>query len=116
MKKLCDKEPLSDENEVSYYHCHKFDMEYNYFIKTAYEENKLSEIPAKKYGCRKNGKRLNLICRLDNYKESVCMFIRNLCAPLDNNQAEHNLRMVKQNPRFMNVSEAKMMHGNVLQM
>ena len=36
-----------------------------------------------------------MICRLDNYKESVCLFIKNLCVPFDNNQAECDLRMVK---------------------
>lgn len=70
-------------------------MEYDSIIRTAYEENPLPETPAKKRGCKKNGKVLNLICRLDNYKESVCLFIKNLCVPFDNNQAERNLRMVK---------------------
>ena len=35
------------------------------------------------------------VCRLDNYKESVCLFIKNLSVPFDNNQAERDLRMVK---------------------
>ena len=95
MKKVRDKALLSDKNEVSYYHRHKFDMEYDSIIKTAYEENPLPESPAKKRGRRKKGKVLNLICRLDNYKESVCLFIKNLCVPFDNNQAERDLRMVK---------------------
>lgn len=47
----------------------------------------------------KKGKVLNLICRLDNYKESVCLFIKNLCVPFDNNQAERDLRMVKVKPK-----------------
>ena len=51
-------------------------------IKTAYEENPLPETPAKKRGRKKKGKVLNLICRLDNYKESVCLFIKNLSVPL----------------------------------
>ena len=38
---------------------------------------------------------INLICRLYNYKESVCLFIKNLCVPFDNNQVERDLRMVK---------------------
>ena len=83
------------QDEVSYYHRHKFDMEYDAIIKTAYEENPLPETPAKKRGRKKKSKVLNLICRLDNYKESVCLFIKNLCVPFDNNQAERNLRMVK---------------------
>ena len=95
MKKVRDKALLSDKNEVSYYHRHKFDMEYDSIIKTAYEENPLPETPAKKHGRKKKSKVLNLICRLDNYKESVCLFIKNLSVPFDNNQAERDLRMVK---------------------
>ena len=95
MKKVRDKALLSDKDEVSYYHRHKFDMEYDAIIKTAYEENPLPKTPAKKRGRKKKSKVLNLICRLDNYKESVCLFIKNLCVPFDNNQAERDLRMVK---------------------
>lgn len=95
MKKVRDKALLSDKDEVSCYHRHKFDMEYDAIIKTAYEENPLPETPAKKRGRKKKSKALNLICRLDNYKESVCLFIKNLCVPFDNNQAERDLRMVK---------------------
>lgn len=95
MKKVRDKALLSDKDAISHYHRHRFDMEYDTIIKTAYEENPLPESPAKKRGHRKKGKVLNLICRLDNYKESVCLFIKNLCVPFDNNQAERNLRMVK---------------------
>ena len=95
MKKVRDKALLSDKDEVSYYHRHKFDMEYDAIIKTAYEENPLPETPAKKRGRKNKSKVLNLICRLDNYKESVCLFLKNLCVPFDNNQAERDLRMVK---------------------
>ena len=95
MKNVRDKALLSDKDEVSYYYRHKFDMEYDAIIKTAYEENPLPETPAKKRGRKKKSKVLNLICRLDNYKESVCLFIKNLCVPFDNNQAERDLRMVK---------------------
>lgn len=95
MKKVRDKALLSDKDEVSYYHRHKFDVEYDAIIKTAYEENPIPETPANKRGRKKKSKVLNLICRLDNYKESVCLFIKNLCVPFDNNQAERDLRMVK---------------------
>ena len=95
MKKVRDKALLSDKDAVSYYHRHKFDREYDAIIKTAYEENPLPETPAKKRGRKKKSKVLNLICRLDNYKESVCLFIKNLCVPFDNNQAVRDLRMVK---------------------
>ena len=95
MKKVRDKALLDAKDEVSYYHRHKFDKKYDSIIKTAYEENPLPETPAKKRGRKKKSKVLNLICRLDNYKESVCLFIKNLCVPFDNNQAERDLRMVK---------------------
>ena len=95
MKKVRDKALLDDKDEVSYYHRHKLDKEYNFIIKTAYEENPLPETPAKKRSRKKKSKVLNLICRLDNYNESVCLFIKNLCVPFDNNQAERDLRMVK---------------------
>lgn len=95
MKKVRDKALLSDKDEASCYHRHKFGQEYDAIIKTAYEENPIPETPAKKRGRKKKSKVLNLICRLDNYKESVCLFIKNLCVPFDNNQAERDLRMVK---------------------
>lgn len=82
-------------DEVSCYHRHKFDTEYDAIIKTAYEENPFPETPANKRGRRKKRKVLNLICRLDHYEESVCLFIKNLCMLFDNNQAEQALRMVK---------------------
>ena len=95
MKKVRDKALLSDKDEVSYYYRHKFDKEYDTIIKTAYEENPLPETPAKKRGRKRKSKVLNLICRLDNYKGSVCLFLKNLFVPFDNNQAERDLRMVK---------------------
>ena len=85
MKKVHDKELLSGKDEVSCYHRHKFDMEYDSIIKTAYGENPLPETSAKKRDRKKKSKVLNLICRLDNYKESVCLFLKNLCVPFDNN-------------------------------
>jgi transposase len=95
MKNVKEKALQKGKDEVSYYHLHKFDKEYDDIIKTAYAENPLPEKPEKKRGRRKKSKVLNLICRLDNYKASVCLFIKNFCVPFDNNQAERDLRMVK---------------------
>ena len=95
MKKVKDKALAAGKDEVSYYHLHKFDKQYDEIIKTAYEENPLQEPATKKRGRQKKSKVLNLICRLENYKASVCLFIRNLCVPFDNNQAERDLRMIK---------------------
>lgn len=95
MKKVKDKALADGKEKVSYYHLHKFDKQYDEILKTAYEENPLPEPVAKKRGRQKKSKVLNLICRLENYKASVCMFIKNLCVPFDNNQAERDLRMIK---------------------
>ena len=95
MKKVRDKALRTDKAEVSYYYRHKFDKEYDDIIKTAYEENPLPETTANKRGRKKKSKVLNLICRLDNYKGAVCLFINNLYVPFDNNQAERDLRMIK---------------------
>ena len=95
MKKVRDKALRADKTEVSYYYHHKFDKKYDDIIKTAYEENPLPETIANKRGRKKKSKVLNLICRLDNYKGAVCLFINNLYVPFDNNQAERDLRMIK---------------------
>ena len=95
MKKVKEKALAAGKDEVSYYHLHKFDKQYDEILKTAYEENPLPEPTAKKRGRQKRSKVLNLICRLENYKASVCLFIRNLRVPFDNNQAERDLRMIK---------------------
>lgn len=95
MKKVKDKAIEQSKDAVSYYHLHKFDRQYNEIIKTAYEENPLPETTGKKRGRKKKTKVLNLVSRLENYKESVCLFIKNLCVPFDNNLAERDLRMIK---------------------
>ena len=95
MKKSRDEAVQEHRDELSSQQLSKFDTEYDDIIKTAYEENPLPETSAKKRGRKIKSKVLNLICRLDNYKASVCLFIKNLCVPFDNNQAERDLRMVK---------------------
>ena len=95
MKKSRDEAVQEHRDELSSQQLSKFDTEYDDIIKTAYEENPLPETSAKKRGRKKKSKVLNLICRLVNYKASVCLFIKNLCVPFDNNQAECDLRMVK---------------------
>ena len=95
MKKSRDEAVQEHRDELSSQQLSKFDTEYDDIIKTAYEENPLPETSAKKRGRKKKSKVLNLICRLVNYKASVCLFIKNLCVPFDNNQAERDLRMIK---------------------
>ena len=95
MKKSRDEAVQEHRDELSSQQLSKFDTEYDDIIKTAYEENPLPETSAKKRGRKKKIIVLNLICSLVNDKASVCLFIKNLCVPFDNNQAERDLRMVK---------------------
>ncbi len=95
MKKVKEKAFADGKEEVSYYHLHKFDKQYDEILKTAYKEKTLPEPDVKKRDRQKKSKVLNLICRLEDYKASVYLFIKNLCVPFDNNQAERDLRMIK---------------------
>lgn len=95
MKKVKDKTVAQEKEAASYYHLHKFDKQYDEIIKKAYEENPLPESTGKKRGRKKKTKVLNLVSRLENYKGAVCLFIKNLSVPFDNNQAERDLRMIK---------------------
>ena len=95
MKKVRDKAAEQGKTELSYYHLHKFDKQYDEIIRKAYEENPIPITTEKKRGKKKKGKVASLISRLDIYKESVCLFAKNLCVPFDNNQAERDIRMVK---------------------
>lgn len=70
----------------------KFDKQYDEILKTACEGNPLPEPAVKKRSRQKKGKVLKSICRLENYKVSVCLFIKNPCVSFDNNQV---LRMIK---------------------
>lgn len=68
---------------------------YDTLIRLAYEENPEPEKKPGKRGRPKRGNLLALIDRLRDYKESVCLFLKNFAVPFDNNQAERDLRMVK---------------------
>jgi len=83
------KEQLSEEY-LSFY-----DAVYNQIIAKAYEENPLPENIEKKRGRKKKGKVLALIDRLNNFKASVCLFVRDFSVPFDNNLSERDLRMIK---------------------
>ena len=95
MKKSRDEAVREHKDELNSHQLSQYDAEYDDIIKTAYEENPVPETTGKKRGRKKKSKVLNLICRLDNYKESVCLFAKNFSVPFDNNQAERDLRMVK---------------------
>ena len=79
MKKVRDKALLLDKDEVSYYHRHKFDMEYDSIIKTAYGKIHSPKL-LQKSAIKKKSKVLNLICRLYNYKGiSLPVYKESLC-------------------------------------
>ncbi len=95
MKKVRDKAVLCNKVELSYYHLHKFEKQYDEIINKANDENPMPTITEKKRGKKKKGKVLSLISRLYDHKESVCLFIKNFGVPFDNNQAERDIRMIK---------------------
>ena len=96
MKKARDKAVVKGKTELSYYHLHKFDTEYDRLMMMANEECPLSPDPLKKKkGRKKKGKERSLIERLMALKASVCLFIRDFDVPFDNNQAERDVRNVK---------------------
>lgn len=89
MKKVRDNESLS------YYHLHGFEVEYNGIIADARNQNPIKEKAIKRRGRKATGKVRALVERLSEYKESICLFTRNFIVPFDNNQAERDIRMVK---------------------
>lgn len=95
MKKAKEEALAGGRDSVSCNQLELFDKQYDEIIKTAYTENPLPETRSKKRGRQKKSKVLNLIGRLEKYKASVCLFIKNFCVPFDNNQAERDIRMVK---------------------
>ena len=110
-EKIKDKAISEEKDKVSYYHWHKFDLRYDEILKVAHEENLMPQSNAKKRDRRKKSKTLNLICRLENHKASVCLFLKELTVPFDNNQAERDIRMVKVKTKvsscFRNMEGAK---------
>ena len=96
MKKARDRKAEAGDTELSYYYQHKFSKLYDGIIETAYAETPIPESKsAKKKGRKKRGKVLALVDRLNEYKASVCLFIKNFAVQFDNNQAERDLRMTK---------------------
>ena len=74
----------------------RYDARYDEIMKLAHEENPYPEPPpGKKRGRKKKGKVLSLIERLEEYKASVCLFLKNFDVPFDNNSAERSFRHVK---------------------
>ena len=95
MKQAKENAIIRGENQLSSDKLKEFEKLYDDLIELAYEENPMPEDNGKKRGRKKKGKTRALIERLDVFKASVCLFIRNFAVPFDNNQAERDLRMVK---------------------
>jgi len=73
----------------------QFEKRYDCILEKAYHENPMPPKTPGKPGRQKRGKVRALIDRLKDRKEAVCLFIKDLAVPFDNNQAERDLRMVK---------------------
>lgn len=95
MKNDRDKAFAAGETELRYWQLQKYERQYTEILRMACKENPLPEPKAGKKGRPKRGKVRALIDRLEKYRESVCLFIKNFQVPFDNNQAERDIRMVK---------------------
>ena len=95
MKATKDEALLSELDHLEPDVIEQFNQEYDRIIREAYSENPVQENPSGKRGRPKRGKVLSLIDRLHDFKESVCLFVKNFAVPFDNNQAERDLRMIK---------------------
>jgi transposase len=95
MKSAKEKAIENGQDELSRYYLNKFDLLYDQIIAQAYTKNPVSDRTEKKRGRKKKGKVLSLVERLAAYKESICLFIKNIAVPFDNNQAERDIRMIK---------------------
>ena len=95
MNKARDRAFGKGKSELSNYYQKKFSSEYDNIITAAYQETPVPEQKPGKRGRKKRGELLALIDRLNMYKASVCLFIRDFTVDFDNNQAERDLRMTK---------------------
>ena len=95
MKRIKEKAIQAEKSKLSYYHLHKFDINYDSILQEAFEMNPPPVITEKKRGRKKKGKILALITRLLEYKGSVCLFVKTFAVPFDNNLAERDIRMIK---------------------
>lgn len=95
MKAAKEKAVKRGKEKMSGYYMNKFNLMYDKIIKVGYKENPIFGTRERKRGRKKKGKVRSLIERLDRYKESVCLFIKNFTVPFDNNMAERDIRMIK---------------------
>lgn len=95
MKQVRDRAVGLHQESLSCYYLHQFDREYQRIVASGRAENPIQEKTPGKRGRQAKGKTRALVERLNDYKESVCLFTRNFIVPFDNNQAERDVRMVK---------------------
>jgi len=95
MKAAREKALDKGKEGLSRYYIDKFERLYDRILGQAYRKNPVGENSEKKRGRKKKGKVLSLVGRLAAYKASICLFIKNMAVPFDNNQAERDIRMVK---------------------
>ena len=107
MKKIRDTMAESGYTALRPCYLDKCDEVYDDTIRLALDENPLPENPLRKRGRRKKGKVRALIERLQKYKGEVCLFVKDFAVLLDNNQAERDIRMEKQKPKYPDASLLK---------
>ena len=95
MKKVKERAIAQGKDVVSYYHQHRFSLEYEHHLQEAVEQNPIAQkAPGKRGRAKKNTAR-RLADRLIAYKEEVFLFFKRFNVPFDNNQAERDIRMLK---------------------
>jgi transposase len=95
MKAAKEKALERGEGQLSRYYLDKFDRLYDLIVEEAYHSNPQVKTGERKRGRKKKGKVLSLVERLSVYKDSICLFIKDIVVPFDNNQAERDIRMIK---------------------
>ena len=95
MKKIRARFVERGKKCLSYYYHRDFQTGYDKIIANARQMNPIEDKPIGKRGRQKKGKIRALVERLVEYKESVCLFVKDFMVPFDNNQAERDIRMIK---------------------
>ena len=75
----------------------EFEKEYQKILKLGFEENPPppKHLTRKQRGRKKRSKPVNLLIRLQEYREDILRFMYNSIVPFTNNLAERDVRMMK---------------------
>jgi transposase len=95
MKKVKERAIAQGKDALSYYHQHRFSVEYDRYLQEAVEQNPIAQKDPGKRGRAKKNTARRLTDRLIAYKEEVSLFFKRFDVPFDNNQAERDIRMLK---------------------